>query len=459
MKQEYGKGAWKLAGVVFTLLFLLSSLAIQGWERERQEFAKMNTENVASNYANAIQTTVERALSANYAIAALLHQNNGRVDSFSEFGKEMLRLYPGVDSLQIAPKGIVQEVIPHQSNEALIGHNLLQDKDRFAEAALTKEGQLLVLTGPFPMIPGTFSGAVGRLPIYLTNTNGEAAFWGFSNVVLRFPDIFQGTGLLQLEERGFAYKLWRYQPYTKQEQVLLSSNTPLTGEPAKQTIHLSGATWILSVAPIQSWEDKIGLLLRYAASFVFSLMAAWLIKLNLELKARKEQLERVALFDELTGLPNRRYMLERMEQGLSKIKEDGGLLAVCYIDLDGFKEINDQFGHVVGDKVLVTIGQRFLRCVKPEDTVARMGGDEFVILLQGKGSRQECEHILAQLLAAASVPIPFQGHKMILSASIGVAVYPDDADECDRLVRDADHAMYQVKSSGKQGYCFFKEEG
>jgi diguanylate cyclase (GGDEF)-like protein/PAS domain S-box-containing protein len=175
-------------------------------------------------------------------------------------------------------------------------------------------------------------------------------------------------------------------------------------------------------------------------------------------KQHEEQLERIAHYDALTGIPNRVLLADRMKQAMAQTVRDQNMLAVCYLDLDGFKPINDQFGHETGDQVLIEISKRIGNAIRGGDTVARLGGDEFVVLLLGLDRGSECVNTLERLLEAISQPISIKGNVLSLSASIGVSIYPLDNEDVDALLRHADQAMYAAKLSGKNRYYLHDTE-
>ena len=169
----------------------------------------------------------------------------------------------------------------------------------------------------------------------------------------------------------------------------------------------------------------------------------------------QRQLEHIAHYDTLTGVPNRALLADRLVQALARAKRERGLTAVCYVDLDGFKQINDSFGHDAGDKVLVEVTRRIKEAVREDDTVARLGGDEFVVLLVGLQAAEECVGSLHRMLERINQPIAVRGAVLNISASIGVALYPEDEEDADTLLRHADQAMYVAKQSGKNRYHLF----
>ncbi len=176
-----------------------------------------------------------------------------------------------------------------------------------------------------------------------------------------------------------------------------------------------------------------------------------------EQKLHSEQLEQSAQRDSLTGLPNRLLLSDRLRQAIVRCDRENSRVAICYLDLDGFKEVNDRLGHQAGDQVLLDVATRLSTTVRGGDTVARLGGDEFVILLTDLASDEECHLALERLLMACSAPYSLDDNneEAGISASIGVTVFPSDHADPDTLIRHADHAMYVAKQAGKNRYQMF----
>ena len=176
------------------------------------------------------------------------------------------------------------------------------------------------------------------------------------------------------------------------------------------------------------------------------------------LKAHEAELDRIAHYDPLTGVPNRRLLADRLAQAIARNARSDMSLAVCYLDLDGFKQINDTYGHPGGDQLLIGVAEHLKQILRAEDTLARLGGDEFVLLLSDIASPEECSVILERVLAAAGSPVQIEGHAVSVSASIGVSLYPQDHADADTLLRHADQAMYLAKNSGKNRFHLFDPE-
>jgi diguanylate cyclase (GGDEF)-like protein/PAS domain S-box-containing protein len=174
-------------------------------------------------------------------------------------------------------------------------------------------------------------------------------------------------------------------------------------------------------------------------------------------KAQQLQLERNAHYDALTNLPNRVLLADRLQHAMTQCRRRGRSLAVAYLDLDGFKEINDRYGHNVGDDLLAVIAQRMKIALREGDTLARIGGDEFVAVLVDLAQLQDSKPMLVRLLQAASAPVTLEIATLQLSVSIGVTHYPQDASYADQLLRHADQAMYQAKQAGRNRYQRFEK--
>ena len=163
-------------------------------------------------------------------------------------------------------------------------------------------------------------------------------------------------------------------------------------------------------------------------------------------------LQYTAYHDDLTGLPNRLLLMDRMQQAIKKAQRDKQRLAILYIDLDKFKLINDSLGHTTGDEVLIVVAERLIANIRAMDTVARIGGDEFIVLMESVTNTNDISCIAHKLNKSLNQSIPWEGHKLFISSSIGISLFPDDGETAQELIKKADNAMYQSKM--KQGNIF-----
>ena len=172
-------------------------------------------------------------------------------------------------------------------------------------------------------------------------------------------------------------------------------------------------------------------------------------KLELELKKH-------ANYDTLTGLPNRKLFFEVLDRMILENERDNRKFALLFVDLDGFKDINDNYGHEAGDKVLIEVGKRLLNCIRKSDTVARMGGDEFTIILRNIKDKTTAENIVKKIHTVLQEVIHIGDNEFNIGSSIGVSIYPDHGKDSETLLRNADLSMYEIKRNGKGSFKFFE---
>jgi diguanylate cyclase (GGDEF)-like protein len=165
----------------------------------------------------------------------------------------------------------------------------------------------------------------------------------------------------------------------------------------------------------------------------------------IERKQLHARLQRMAQYDQLTQLPNRELLRERLKASLALARADSGRMALLYVDLDRFKQVNDTLGHAVGDMLLQAVANRLKGCVRETDTVARIGGDEFVVLLHSIHAAEDAENVAGKIRQVLVQPLRLDGHNLNIQPSIGVARYPEHGTEENQLFRHADEAMYTAK--------------
>jgi diguanylate cyclase (GGDEF)-like protein len=208
----------------------------------------------------------------------------------------------------------------------------------------------------------------------------------------------------------------------------------LTGDPSVSTV-------------AQAYLGESHVIGGFQAQFLWTLLT--------RLKQTQDQIAHLAYHDALTGLSNRTLFYDRLGQALARARRARQSLAVLYLDLDGFKSVNDTFGHDMGDALLVEAAKRIRSCVREADTVARMGGDEFTVILSDLKSQSHVQRVVQCLLRALAAPLVLQTRSCQVGVSIGVAFFPDHGQTAEQLIKAADAAMYWAKQNGKNGYRVF----
>jgi len=177
-----------------------------------------------------------------------------------------------------------------------------------------------------------------------------------------------------------------------------------------------------------------------------------------ELKAAENTAHQLAYFDSLTGLPNRLLLNDRLRHALDWAQREGKSMAVLFLDLDHFKVINDSLGHSAGDELLRAVGRRLTGCIRKTDTVARIGGDEFIILLPSLARLDDVSKLAEKIIHSLTRPFRIRGQEIYTSTSIGISLFPDDSNDAETLIRNADLAMYQAKEHGRNTYMLYSEK-
>ncbi len=579
---------WLVALCVFLVTAALAGALVAYSEQQGLSHARNRAADLAADHAQTLQRGLEHDLSATYAIAAMVRQGRGVVADFEAVATELLPFYPGIAALGLAPGGIISRMVPLAGNEKSIGFNQLRDVIQNKEAIKARDTGLLTLAGPLRLIQGGI-GVVGRLPVFLGDPPSRDNFWGFTTVTLRFPQALAPARFHLLTEQHYAYELWRIVPDTGERQTIDASGTVALDTPVNRTLQLPNGEWTLSVAPLRGWSRSEHFGLKLSLGLIFSLFAAYLAWLLVEMKLRDDRLEtevsqrtaeilttqhqlqatlnavpdlmfevgldghyysahspraellawpepdligrkvadvlppdaaatilaaleeantqnwstgkqfrlrlgaadhwfelsvsrkagmpgetprfvvlsrditenkqaeekirKLAHFDPLTQLPNRMLLAARCQQALSVAQRHNTSLAVMFLDLDHFKNINDALGHGVGDDLLVALAGRLTAAVREQDTVARLGGDEFVLVLLDT-DMAGAAHVADKLLQAAMLPFQLGPHELTVTPSIGIALYPNDGTDFDTLCRCADVAMYRAKQDGRNSYRF-----
>jgi diguanylate cyclase (GGDEF)-like protein/PAS domain S-box-containing protein len=176
-----------------------------------------------------------------------------------------------------------------------------------------------------------------------------------------------------------------------------------------------------------------------------------------EQKRAEERIRHMAHFDALTELPNRMLLYDRVERAIAQAQRDQEALAILFIDLDRFKTVNDSLGHAVGDRLLKKVAGLLESCTRESDTIARIGGDEFVVLLGGLKEPEDARHVAQKVLDALAEPVMVDGHELKVTPSVGICAYPHDGADVETLMRNADTAMYYAKQMGRNNYQFFTQ--
>lgn len=251
------------------------------------------------------------------------------------------------------------------------------------------------------------------------------------------------TGFTEEEALGFTPKIFQ----TADNKVWESLRS-------KEKWHGEVANHRKNGEPYQEWltltvvKDDLGKVANYVGVFADIT----------EIVQSQKQLLQLVNQDALTGLPNRRLLIELLDQAIKVAGRKGYKIAVLFIDLDRFKTVNDSLGHQLGDQLLLEVSRRIKQSIRTSDVVARLGGDEFMVVMDRLDEVEDAAIVAKKIIHAIQTEFIIQGKEIFIGASVGISVYPNDSNEVDGLIKAADIAMYQVKNSGKNNFCFYSSE-
>ncbi len=422
-----------LSKKIYTLLFILSLMLTVFISISTTKAKNERLYSVLSLHAERITTQMQWAVHATDVLKEITLTTGGNLDQ-SNFNALAHAVGEGIEyiTIQYAPEGIIKYAYPLDGNEKTIGHNLLTDKVTLTESQLAIVENRFVVSGPFNLIQG-MKGLAIRNPLYV-HIEDSSVFWGFINIVLPVPDALKDTGIF--EDLGYQFRI----SALYQGEEILFTETKEFKEAFAQSIpiKIGGNIWTLSMYVKNDKKEIMttGILLWAA----FTLIATLIYYL---MKKVEYKLER----DPLTGAFNRR-VLESYIKPHSNM--GGNHFALLYIDLNEFKPINDNLGHEIGDRLLIAYVKRIQANIKSDGLLFRIGGDEFVIIVENIQIKNEIQEVMKRINTLSKERFMIQGHTISISASLGEALYPSEGEELKALLTVADERMYAAKKAYKE---------
>ncbi len=409
---------------------------------------KLEAENLALMCSTEIEKNCTHTFQINGVIAAMVMLDDLCEKEFKIIAQKMINDFPAAECVQLAPDGIVSCVYPLEGNEKVLGHNLFEDEKRAAEAIKTKESRLMTIGGPYPLLQGG-EGFIGRFPVF--KDHDPAQFWGFVNVVVRVNKILESVNLVALQTRNYDYSIYKINESDGSIINIYGKELEELHSPISTSINMPNTDWRLAIAPKDYWVNIHLLIVLTTLSLLLICAFTILTLLFLKLRQSNIRLAQLATLDQLTGLYTKQTAIFTLKKEIDYANRNETQVAVCFIDMNNFKQINDRYGHTVGDTALSKVAKRLMESVRPEDIVARFGGDEFIIIFRGKNTGTDYTNTIERLRAVLNVPAKLSPHILAdISASIGLAVYPTNGKSVEELIAYADKAMYEAKALSKK---------
>lgn len=413
-------------------------------QKDRRTIAKLNVE----TYGQRIENDIENGIETTDTLKQVLINGNGQIINFSKIAENLMSY--SVQSVQLAPNGVVTEIYPEEGNEA--GKiDLLKDSKRGEISNYAKDHNITIIQGPIKLKQGG-SGLVVRNPIYLEDENGQEYFWGFTIVILRVPEVFEDS-TNALSKFKYNYRLSRETSVLDKKYVEVDANCDKMIRPVTYNLTVGKEKWKLEIMPRAGWSNSTTLYLIFFGGLSLVLLLTGLTIVLFLLDERRVELKELAHKDGLTKLYNR-YGFDEMTEKMIK-KDPEAYYVAALLDVDDFKLINDMYGHAYGDKALISLAENMQKLFPSSALLGRNGGDEFCILLPNC----TMEEIKESLIEFTKTPKTFsyKGQTYSFCISLGYAEYPNNAIERSQLMRCADAALYEVKLHGKNGCMVYKE--
>ena len=263
--------------------------------------------------------------------------------------------------------------------------------------------------------------------------------------------LYGHLNLSGLQSRDYKFSIYRVNPYTGEFTNLFGTDYNKLYKPISVKLDISGGNYELAVAPAGFWVNVHLVIVLTTLSLLLICAFTILTLLFFKLRQSNIRLAQLATLDQLTGLYTKQTAIFTLKKEIDYAKRNGSQVAVCFIDMNNFKQINDRFGHTVGDTALSKVAKRLLESVRPEDIVARFGGDEFIIIFRGKNTGTDYSSTVERIKTVLNVPAKLNAHILAdISASVGLAVYPTNGNGVEDLIAYADQAMYEEKARMKK---------
>lgn len=451
------RSANRLLPVGFALIGISLSLVLGRLDVQREQSEQVAT--IAAHLSGvraALEAQLRAAFGETEGIAQLIAADGHiSAEHFHGMAREALASVPYMRHVSLAPADVISDVYPLKGNQAIMGLDYRRLADQFPLLQSAREQMQPVLAGPVKLYQGG-QALIYRRPVFINGKRGVKFYWGNVSTVADIDRLLAAAGLGPELEIDVAVRGANGQGG---EGELIWGDARLFEDPLlSQTVEVPGGRWQLVAAPRAGWP-VLGLfasplfLFALSCTGLFSVFVAQLNRnhrllkqRNRELRQSQAQLERLAHYDTITGLPNRVLFQQQLAAAILK----GNGLAVLMLDIDGFKQVNDSLGHPMGDLLLQQATARFLQELDSADRVCRLGGDEFVFMLQG--SQGQVSHQVRAILRCLQRPFDLNGNAALVTGSIGLAWCPQHGESVDSLLRHADTAMYVAKESGRNAW-------
>ena len=439
--------------IVPAVVFILGMCALIGeiyvvgesQEQQNRTKAKLN----AMTYAEHIYGELMEGIGVTDTLKQVVISGDGNINKFYDVAANMMD--DTIQSIQIAPNGVVNEIYPEDVNES--GKiDLINDSDRGEISRYARDNDTVIMQGPFELKQGGYGIAV-RNPVYLEDENGKKSFWGFTIVILKVPEIFSDS-VEALSNFGYKYSLQKCaSPWDNMYEWVYGSKKELN-DPVIYDFDVYGDRWRLEILPKSGFYNNKYLIYMFIGGVIIVLLLTGLTAALIFINENRKNFKRLAVTDALTGIYNRLGFDDQVEQYMRQNPQKHCVMAM--LDIDDFKLVNDMYGHAAGDGVLKKLAESMKQYFSKDAILGRNGGDEFSVFMPDC-TVAEVKPFLKKFTEETR-KFYCKGEERAFTISLGFAEYPVFADDRSQLMRCADKALYDVKMRGKNG-CMAYSEG
>ncbi|MCL2188199.1 MAG: sensor domain-containing diguanylate cyclase [Defluviitaleaceae bacterium] len=431
---------------LFICTFMISAIVIT-----REQNQALQTEQFLMEKGLRIVDTLSTLFFKTEVLTALVQYGEGDIVGFDGIAPLIVD-NPVITKLLIAPDGVVSKVYSsYEDLSEMVGHDYFRPSVYGnIEAVKAVEMGELVIAGPFTSRYGRTILA-GRAPVYLDREQTE--FWGLVSVAVRFPEALDNAELGRLRAQGYEYELWRINPDTSERQVL-STNVQYANLNARfvdSSVQFMNANWYLRLKSTRVWYTDVEVISLIILGFFICLLVMFVGQNYSRLRQAKTALDVLAKTDPLTGINNRRNFIDLVESDSTRTRTAKNPSYITLVDADFFKKVNDTYGHLAGDKVLVEIAKRLKEATRASDIVARYGGEEFILYLPNM-TKNTAQSVTERIrLAICERPFEVAENTFQITVSLGAATIETSLE---KAIKNADDALYEAKQSGRNRVVF-----
>ncbi len=385
-------------------------------------------------------------------LEALLKSSNYETKNFNDWGRQIVINDSAASTVQLAPNGIVSYIFPLKGNEGAMGHNLLNDKRRDDGALKAVQSRKVTFVGPIKLIQNGKYAVIARKPIFRV-INGEEKFWGFTIALMLVDDILPPE-IRNLEKKGYLIKLEGDDPDSTQKPLLYISDNWKNKDDVSMQVEVPNGKWTLTLEharlPNKYYDPfrKTVFFVAIGISIYIFVQQFLLQKKQREILLLNEKLTELSMKDELTGAGNRRAGMQLLEYQVKQSKRYNQKLSIAMIDIDYFKQVNDEYGHASGDSVLRHLSSILKSSLRKSDSIFRLGGDEFLVIFP-QTELENCALAINKMNQyVKNHPYRFDKTTLPLSLSIGIAELTEK-ESIESLLHRVDIKLYEAKDAGR----------